>query len=67
VYAEIEAQPAERIVDMSGVAGKEDAALAKRSHGPLVDVMDVAVEHRVGGCGESVQLELAKDEGAAAR
>jgi hypothetical protein len=52
---------------MSGVAGKEDAALVKRSRDPLVDVMDVAVEHRVGGCGESVQLELAKDEGAAAR
>ena len=39
VNAEIQAKPAERIVDVRGVAGKEDAAFAERRRHPLVDVV----------------------------
>lgn len=47
VNTEIQAEPAQRIVDVRGVAGKEDAALAETRRHPLVDSINVAVKNRI--------------------
>ena len=48
VDAEVEAEPAERIVDVGGVAGEEHAALAEARRDALVDVVEIAVDDVVG-------------------
>ena len=45
--AEIEAKPAKRIIDVSGVAGKEDAPLPKTRRYPLMGMVELAVDEFV--------------------
>ena len=48
VDAEVQAQPAERIVDVRGVAGEEHAALAEARRDALMHVVEIAVDDVVG-------------------
>src|SRR3954452_16867762 len=42
--SEIQAEPAERVVDVSGIAGEEGAALAERRGDALMHVVDIAMD-----------------------
>ena len=50
VDAEVQTQPAERVVDVCGIAGKEHAALAEAGRHALVYVVEVAVDNIVRRC-----------------
>src|SRR4029450_11439338 len=47
VNAEVEAEPAERIVHMGAIAREKDAALAERRRNALVHVVEVAMDDGV--------------------
>jgi hypothetical protein len=48
VDSKIQAEPAERVVDVGRVAGEESTAPAERRRHALVHIVDVAMDHRIG-------------------
>jgi hypothetical protein len=48
VDSEIQPDPAQRIVDVDGVASEERAALAERGRDALMHVIEIAMNNRIG-------------------